>query len=214
MNYPKLTAWLVAAWFTFSLSASALHLFQADPNGPPLTLLLSVLVPITVFSLWYLRSKPFRDFTLSLNPKTLTLIHAWRLGPGFAFVVLYTYHVLPGAFALPAGWGDIAIGATALYAGTQLANPKHKGSFIVWQLLGMTDFVVALASGPTARFLSPQDFLAGITTSPLTMLPLSLIPTFGVPFLAILHIISIAQARRWTVAHESQVGKPARSFAA
>jgi hypothetical protein len=31
----------------------------------------------------------------------------------------------------------------------------------------------------------------------MTVLPLSLIPTFAVPLLLILHAISIAQARRW-----------------
>jgi hypothetical protein len=212
-KYSKLTAWLIAAWFTFSLSASALHLFRTDPNRPPLPLLLAVLIPISIFSLWYLRSKPFREFTLSLNPKILTLVHIWRL-EAFAFLVLYSYHILPGSFALPAGWGDIAIGATAFFTATRLANPNHKTSFIVWQLLGMTDLVVAISSGAAARFISPLDFASGITTAPMTVLPLSLIPTFAVPLLLILHIICIAQARRWTVREETHVGKPASSFAA
>ena len=41
--YGKLTAGLIVAWFTFSLSASALHLFDTDPNRPPLPLLLAQL---------------------------------------------------------------------------------------------------------------------------------------------------------------------------
>ena len=35
---------------------------------------------------------------------------------------------------------------------------------------------------------------------PMTVLPLSLIPTFAVPLLLILHLISIAQAKSWDAA--------------
>jgi hypothetical protein len=67
-TYGKLTAGLIVAWFTFSLSASALHLFRTDPSRPPLPLLLAVVIPIFLFFLWYRSSRSFRDFVLSLNP--------------------------------------------------------------------------------------------------------------------------------------------------
>ncbi len=191
-NYGKLTAWLIAGWFTFSLVASAFHLFQTNPDQPPLPLLLAVLIPISVFSAWYLRSKPFREFILSLDPRTLTLVQSWRIA-GYAFVVLYAYRILPGIFALPAGWGDIFIGATALPIAARLAAQRRRTSFILWQILGMTDLVTAVSTGALARFIAPQE----ISTQPMTMLPLSLIPTFAVPLFFILHIICIAQARRW-----------------
>ncbi|HUJ95159.1 MAG TPA: hypothetical protein VLW84_07850 [Terriglobales bacterium] len=194
-NYAKLTGGLIAAWFAFSLTASALHLFNTDPSRPPLALLLSVLVPLTAFFTWYGSSKPFREFVHSLNPRTVTLIHSWRV-VGYTFLVLYTYHILPGIFALPAGWGDIAIGATAPFVAFKLANPNHRTSFIVWQLLGMTDLVLAISLGALSRFIVTESASA-ISTAPMSVLPLSLIPTFGVPLLLILHIISIAQARRW-----------------
>ncbi|MGE5204711.1 MAG: hypothetical protein ACM3PW_03785 [Chlamydiota bacterium] len=45
---------------------------------------------------------------------------------------------------------------------------------------------------------TPIGILAdGITTAPMAGLPLSLIPTFAVPLLALLHIICIAQAAHW-----------------
>jgi hypothetical protein len=207
-SYGKLTAGLIAAWFIFSLSASALHLFRTDPSQPPLPLLLAVLTPIAIFALWYWNSKSFREFVLSLSPQTLTLVQAWRIA-GFVFLALYAYRVLPGVFALPAGWGDIAIGATALTVATKLANPDHRKSFILWQLLGITDLVTAITLGAAARFLIPQDFLTpnGITTTPMTVLPLSLIPTFAVPLLFILHIICITQARRWPKQSRLQAGE-------
>jgi hypothetical protein len=66
---------------------------------------------------------------------------------GFVFLVLGTYKILSAFFALSAGWGDIAIGATASFAAVRLANPAHRKGFIFWQVLGITDLVNALALG-------------------------------------------------------------------
>ncbi len=207
-SYGRLTAGLIAVWFTFSVSASALHWFNTDPERPPVPLLLAVLTPLVLYSVWYLSSKQFRGFVLSLSPRTLTLVQAWRIA-GFVFLVLYSYRILPGSFALPAGWGDIFIGATALTVAMKLANPNHRTVFVIWQILGITDLVLAITSGAVARFLNPQAFVNPdvVNTAPMTVLPLSLIPTFAVPLLLILHIICIAQARRWPSPAENRIGE-------
>jgi hypothetical protein len=200
MKYGKLTAGLIGAWFLASLTVSALHGFNTDPSRPPLAFGLAVVIPIGLFLLWFAASKGFREFVLDLNPRTLTLVHAWRL-VGFTFLVLYTYGILPGLFALPAGWGDIAIGATAPFAAMMLANPVRRKSFLFWQALGVLDLAAALVLGTAARFVEPQ----GVPTTAMTVLPMSLIPTFAVPLLLILHFISIAQALRWPVQRRSGV---------
>ena len=200
-HYRKLSAGLIGAWFIFSLSASALHVFKNDSGRPPLALGLAVSIPIVLFAFWWAASAGFRQFALSLNPRALTVAQAWRIG-GFVFLVLQTYGILPAVFALPAGWGDIAIGATAILVATKLARPDHRTGFIVWQVLGISDLVTAVTLGTTAGLINPS----GIPTAPLTMLPLSLIPTFAVPLLAILHIICIAQAKRWPVRSYSGIG--------
>jgi hypothetical protein len=191
-KYGKLTAGLIFVWFLFSLTASALHLFRTGPDQPPLSLGLAALVPMVIFVVWSATSQPFRRFLLSLSPRTLTFVHTWRT-EGLVFLVLYTYSILPGQFALPAGWGDIAIGVTAPLVAMKLANPRHQKSFIIWQLLGIADLVMAVVLGVTARLINPH----GIATSAMTVLPMSLIPTFAVPLLMILHFICIAQARQW-----------------
>jgi hypothetical protein len=208
-KYGKLAAWLIAAWFVFTLSASALHLFSSDQNQPPLLLGLAGLTPIVVFAVWFAASEGFRQFTESLDPGTLTFVQSWRIA-GFVFLALYVYAILPGVFALSAGWGDIFIGMTAPFVALRLANPEHRRSFIFWQVLGILDLVLAVTFGTTARLIDPH----GIPTTPLTMLPLSLIPTFAVPLLLILHIISIAQARGWPAQTHSHFGErvPSRAI--
>ncbi len=206
-SYRKLTAGLITVWFVFALIAGSLAWFQTDATQPPLPLLFAVLIPVTLFAAWYFASKSFRDFVLSLNPATLTQVQAWRI-VGFTFVALSAYHILPAVFAMPAGWGDVFIGGTALLAAGRLARPEHRTAFIFWQFLGIADLVIALSTGAGAQFLDPN----GISTAPMTALPLSLIPTFGVPLLMILHFICIAQARRWPAKSQANA-TPVRSLA-
>jgi hypothetical protein len=205
-KYAKLTISLIVVWFLFSLTASAMHLFVTGASQPPLAVGLAVLVPVVIVSAWTALSQPFRQFLLSLDPRTLTFVQAWRIA-GFVFLVLYSYNILPGHFALPAGWGDIAIGATAPLVAMKLATPRHRKSFIFWQLLGITDLVVAVGSGVTAQLMNPH----GIATTAMTVLPMSLIPTFAVPLFMVLHLICIAQARQWQEQQYPRVAEPLQS---
>lgn len=209
-NYGKLTAGIIAGWFIFALTASALTLFK-NPDRVGIAVGLAALIPIVAFSLWFAASKDFRRFALSLNPRILTLVQTWRIG-GFVFVLLESRGILPAIFALPAGYGDMAIGATATLVAWQLYNPGHRNSFILWQALGMADLIMAVSLGTTAGLLSPHS----VSMVPLTVLPLSLIPTFVVPLLFIFHVICIAQARVWKAASGriAQAASPAQHFAA
>jgi hypothetical protein len=202
-RYAKLILWLIGVWFVLAVTLSALHVIQTEPGRPPLALGLAAGIPIVVFLVGFSVSTGLREFLLSLNPRILTAIQSWRL-VGFVFLVLAAYGILPKVFALPAGWGDIAIGATAPLAAAILAKAEHRRSFLAWQALGMLDLVMAVALGALAGTLNPQ----GIVTSPMTVLPLSLIPTFAVPLLLMLHIICVAQARRWPARAVRSNGAP------
>lgn len=191
-EYGKLAIGIIAAWFVFALSAGAARVFNQSGGGPPVALGLAVLIPILVFWTWFRTSAGLREFVLSLDPRVLTIVQSWRFA-GFAFVVLYFYGILPGMFANPAGWGDIAIGLTAPWVAMKLAEPGHRKGFIFWNALGLLDLVVAVTTGTTSGLVHPH----GLAADAMTLLPLSIVPTFLVPLFGILHIIAIAQARRW-----------------
>jgi len=194
-NYAKFTIGLIIVWFAFAWSASALHLFQNNANRIGLSVAFAAGTPIVAFSLWFAASQNFRRFALSLNPQTLTSAQSWRV-IGFIFLLLEAHRSLPAVFAFPAGYGDIFIGVTASYVAWKFADPAHRNYFVLWQLLGILDLVIAVSVGTTAGLISPQ----GPTMAPMTALPLSLIPTFLVPLFTILHVICIAQARTWKTA--------------
>ena len=191
-DYARLAIGIIAVWFVFSLWASAAHVFKQSAAAPPIALGISVAVPLLAFWVWFKASAGFREWALSLDPQALTIVQSWRIA-GFAFVALYVYGILPGIFANPAGWGDIFIGLTAPWVALKLTDPRHRSAFIAWNVLGMLDLVTAVALGTTSRLINAGELAADA----MTVLPLSIVPTFLVPLFFIMHIIVIAQARRW-----------------
>lgn len=199
-TYGKFTTGLIAVWFTFALSASALGLFANNDNRFGLAVAFAALTPLVVFSLWFAASPKFRQFLFSLNPRLLTFAQTSRI-IGIIFVILEARGVLPAIFASPAGYGDIFIGVTAPFVAWKLANSTYRRRFILWQFLGILDLVNAVALGTTAPLLVAHD----VSMAAMTELPLSLIPTFAVPLLLIFHVICIAQARGWKSTFENPI---------
>lgn len=210
-KYGRLTAVLLLVWLGISVTASKLLIFHAGSKYaafPPIPMGFAVMLPIALFLLWFTASRTFRQFVLSLNPSALTIAETWRIG-GITFVTLEVFHILPGVFAQPAGWGDVFIGLTAPFVAFYLARPGHKSAFIAWNILGMLDLVSAVTLGVLSSnavgVLRPS-----VSTDAMTVLPLSLIPTFAVPLLFIVHIILIVQAMSW----QRQTAKPIAKAAA
>jgi len=201
-SYARLTIGILVAWFTFALIGAALGIFKAPPGRPPIPIALATSIPLALFVIWFAAARGFRNFVLSLNPRVITLVHSWRL-VGYAFLVLYAYRILPGMFALPAAWGDIFIGATAPLVALKFTDSKHLKIFALWQIFGMIDLVNAVAMAATTAIIRPN----GIGPDAMAVLPLSVIPTFGVPLFLILHLISLAQAWRWKELPSAETGR-------
>src|SRR5260370_34289570 len=74
----------------------------------------------------------------------------------------------------------------------------------------MADLVMAVSFGTPDSLLSPH----GPPMTAMTVLPLSLVPTFIVPLLLIFHVICIAQARAWKAYYDytRQTSRPVRNL--
>jgi hypothetical protein len=187
-----LVVWLgLISWF------GATEAFVAPDGRPPLRLLAAVLGPVIAFLIAYRAFAAVREFVMTADLRLITATQAWRFG-GFAFLALYTYGVLPGYFAWPAGLGDMAIGAIAPWMLVGLARePGFAASrkFVTWNVLGILDLIVAVTVGAAVPLLFP-NMVSAIPTSAMTRLPLVLIPGFFVPGYIILHVIALTQSRR------------------
>ena len=186
-----------AAWFALVFVLGARGAFVAAPQAPPLALLIGLVAPLTLFLVGYRIIPALREFVLSADLRLIVGIQAWRWA-GFGFLSLYTYGVLPGIFAWPAGLGDMAIGVTApLVLAALLRRPDFAASkrFVLWNLSGILDLAVAVSIGAVLPGFAPSLF-ASASPGAMTRLPLILIPAFLVPTFLMLHLTALFQARR------------------
>jgi len=192
---------ILLLWLVAVLILGASGIFVRDPGAPPLPIFAGVVIPLLVFLAAFWSGGKFRDFVITLDLEVASGIQAWRFG-GLGFIALYTYGVLPGLFAWPAGLGDMAIGLTApfiVFALRRRPDFVRSRIFAVWNLLGILDLVNAVCLGALSAFLG-IGINGEITTFPMAQVPLVLIPTFFVPLFIMLHIASLLQARRATAA--------------
>src|SRR3954468_7602066 len=206
VNHPKVPALsgtgafiagILLTWMALILVLAARGEFAAPAGSPPLALLIGLLAPLSLFLLGYRTIRPLREFVLSADLRLIVGIQAWRWA-GFGFLTLYTYGVLPGIFAWPAGLGDMAIGVTAPWVlSVLLRRPGFAASkaFVAWNLSGILDLAVAVSIGALVPLFAPK-FYGAVSTAPMAQLPLVLVPTFLVPTFLMLHLTALFQARR------------------
>jgi hypothetical protein len=190
-------AGVLAVWLASVFLLGAAGAFVAPPGAPPLPILIGVTAPLIVVVAAYRSSAVVRGFVLSMDLSLATGIQAWRAG-GLVFLAMYAYGLLPGSFAWPAGLGDIAIGVTAPWVALALGRrPGFRSSraFVVWNLLGILDLVVALSTGALGSLLA-SGIGPEVTTAPMAQLPLVLIPAYLVPVFIMLHLAALFQAHK------------------
>jgi hypothetical protein len=188
---------VLTVWFVLVVSLGTAGAFLGRPGNPPFAIAIGVGAPLLLFFAWLRLSPSFRAFMLSLDLRFIAGMQAWRWG-GLGFLSLYAHHVLPAMFALPAGLGDMAIGATAPWMILALVRQPGfatSAAFIRWNVLGILDLIVAVslgALGVTLATGAPGE----ISTAPMASLPLLVIPTYFVPIFLMLHVAALMQSRQ------------------
>jgi hypothetical protein len=136
-------------------------------------------------------SDAWRRTVAAIPVERLVAVQTFRV-VGFVFVALWAIGSLPGRFALPAGLGDIAVGLAAPFVAVALARrtPGSRALALAWNTLGVIDLVTAvgLGTGLLVRLFAPGTPLE--PAAAMTMFPLVLVPTFGVPLAMILHVLT------------------------
>lgn len=201
----------LAVWLGLVIFLGSQGAFVGSPGLPPLPIFFGLAIPLAVFFSAYFGWSAFRNFILGADLRLVTAIQAWRWA-GLGFLSLFAYGVLPGLFALPAGLGDMAIGITAPWILLQLVRrPSFASSrrYMIWNILGLVDFAVAFSTATLSSGFFPgiARLMGNVTTSPMTHLPLVLIPAYMVPFFAMLHFTALFQARQL-----ARSGKSAPAF--
>jgi hypothetical protein len=194
----------LALWFGLVFLLGARGAFGGRAGSPPLPIFFGFGIPLAAFFAAYFGWGAFRAFVLGADVRLVTAIQAWRWA-GIGFLSLYAHGVLPGLFALPAGLGDMAIGVTAPWVLLGLTrDSSFVGSrrFVIWNILGIVDLVVAVSMGTISSGFIP-GITGNVTTSAMAQLPLVLIPAYMVPLFIMLHFTALSQSRQF-----ARPGKP------
>jgi hypothetical protein len=172
----------------------------------PLVFYVIVGGPIMLYVAGYVLSDTFRRFVGALvgDLFVMTTLQMYRV-LGVAMAIQALKGALPALFGLPAGFGDLFIGLTALLAAAGIASETRFGKAVLvfWNVLGLLDLFIAVTTGVLAASL-----LAGpVTMAPMRLYPLSLVPAFGVPLAFLLHFTGLA--RFWSLSRhrESQASR-------
>ncbi|HEX4753614.1 MAG TPA: hypothetical protein VH268_12005 [Solirubrobacterales bacterium] len=137
--------------------------------------------------------------------------HSFRAG-GIVFVIAMLMGKLPALFAVPAGFGDIAVAMAAVWV-TRGAGEGPRPRALLWfTLLGIADLVSALTLGALTGFLQVVHVSPAATLN--ADLPLVLIPTVGVPLLLAMHLGSLDVLFRARADSVRQLDRPRPAGAA
>jgi hypothetical protein len=117
----------------------------------------------------------------------LMLPHSFRVA-GVFFLLYLALGYLPALFALPAGLGDIAAGIAAPLIARRLAQGTGRRAAWWFNVYGLIDLATGLTLGVLTGFLMLNVTPA---STPISELPLALIPTATVPLLFALHLTSL-----------------------
>ncbi|WP_299492062.1 hypothetical protein [Acaryochloris sp. IP29b_bin.137] len=137
---------------------------------------------IALPTIWYMRSQSLQTWIKHVGQRQIVAFHIWRIPAAILFFYFGLRGDLPTVFWVLAGVGDFIAGAYAVFMTVQkhptLKDYKH------FHLIGFVDFVMAVGTGLTYTVLQDPKIAT------ITVLPMALIPLFGVGISGASHLIS------------------------
>jgi len=203
-----LGAWIGAALL---LAPGPASLLGQDPFylTPLIPIFGAVALTVVLGSLAF--SATFRRVLDAASIPALHGVQLYRI-IGAVFVILLAQGQLPAHFALPAGWGDVAVGLVAPFVALSLARGIRGGRTLAisWNLFGLMDLAVAVGMG--TGFLAPllmPDLGPRVPPAPaMGVFPMILVPLFAVPVSVLLHLLALRGLRRELKFHPSSMIQP------
>lgn len=151
--------------------------------------LIAAIVAATIIAptVLYFRSRRLRAYVEQLGHRPILLFHTWRIPAALMFLHFGLQDRLPPAFWILAGTGDLIAGSYAAYL---MSRPESTRRYLSFHVFGFLDLVVAVGTGLTFTLLQDPRM------APVAVLPLALIPLFGVGISGATHLIAFDMLRR------------------
>ncbi|TSC85143.1 MAG: hypothetical protein G01um101417_10 [Parcubacteria group bacterium Gr01-1014_17] len=180
----------LTCWFVLVIVISKTRLFAINPLFAP-NIAFGFLLLFELLRRVY-SSKTIQRIAENAPIALLMGIQIYRI-LGISFLTLYSQNLLPAAFAIPAGWGDILVGVTAPFVAAlyYFGKPYGKKLAIIWNYVGILDLIVAIGVG-TLAFPRPIQFMHTTPSTELfAMFPMAIVPLFAVPLSFVLHMLCL-----------------------
>ena len=178
------------------VAPAASTLEGGDPFAVAPIIPLALALPFAGIALALVASPSLRRALAAASVPALIGVQAYRI-IGAVFLVLLAQGQIPGHFALPAGWGDVAVGLTAPLVAFALARGMAgaRALAIAWIGFGLLDLAVAvgMGTGYLAPFLAPALGPRVPAVGALGVFPLVMVPTFAVPVSVLLHLAALVK---------------------
>jgi hypothetical protein len=171
--------------------------FQSEVNRNFPFIALAILLPIAAGALLLRYSSAVGRILAAVPQSWLVGVQVYR-GAGAIFLLLFGIGLLPGVFALPAGFGDVTVGFLALLVAAVVsggAKSSH-AAIMGWNLFGIADLVVAVGTGFLSSPGRLQLLSPGAPNVLVGLFPLVLIPIYAVPLSIVLHLASLTKLAR------------------
>jgi len=188
-------ALLLGAWYFAALLPSWFGFYRGTLSRAP-TIQYGVLIPIVVGVALFWRWRALRRVIEAIPQEWIVSVQVYR-ALGLIFLVLYAGGHLPGEFAWPAGAGDALVGLLAPAVAIAYAHRSRNAAGLVrtWNLFGIADLIVAVATGLLTSPSRLQMLALGAPNELISAFPLVMVPVFLVPLSVLLHLASLQKLR-------------------
>lgn len=151
-------------------------------------------VALFFFGRWLYRRTALQKIIGMVPVRWLIGVQIFRV-MGYGFLSFFNLGLIPGVFAIPTAYGDMAIGATAPLVAYLATKPKMNPLVTWWNYLGIADMCLALGLGMLTYPRPLQILSAEPSNDLIALFPLVLVPLFAVPLSMLLHIFTLRQLK-------------------
>ena len=182
---------VLTVWLGIVLTGGAAGVIEAAPLRALPALIWG---PVIAFVIAFSRSRRLREWACGIDLRWPIMFHLVRVIIGTVFLVLYTSDDLPAEFAIRGGWGDIAVGLTAVIAAMAIpaATALRRRVLFGWNTLGLLDILLVFVTAQRVLFFGDDPDAISI----LAEFPFLLAPLFVVPLVLITHFVIFARLWR------------------
>jgi hypothetical protein len=180
---------LLFVWALIAVIAGSVHLLAIVPPGMTSLVIGGLIASLIVV---FTRVPALVDAIAEFSVRQIVAVHVTRFA-GLYFLWLHTQGRLPAEFAFRAGWGDVAAAVGALMFLIWPSALRVGWLFVLWNILGALDLVVAVGTASWLNLTRPGSMIE------MAGLPLTLVPLFFVPLLLTSHVLLLRQplSEKW-----------------